>query len=117
MSETVHAPVEPPTVTSPVVDMSPNRSRTSTRIYRVAAGVGIAVGGVIIAGAIFMFGLFIGSQSSLGWDNLGYADVDYESDWHMGMFDDGDMAFWGEQNEPVDAEPSSPTNTQPTPAR
>ena len=117
MSETVHAPVEPPTVTSPVVDLSPTRSRASTRIYRVAAGVGIAVGGVIIAGAIFTFGLLIGSQSNMGWEDPGYTGSGYESDWDMGMLGDDDAAFWGEWNEPVDNKPGSPTNTQPAPAR
>ncbi|MGU3650856.1 hypothetical protein [Mycolicibacterium sp. A43C] len=97
--------------------MPPTQPKSSTRIYRVAAGVGIAVGGVIIAGAIFLFGLLIGSQSSTGWDDRGYADIGYESDWHMGMFDGDDAEFWGEWNEPGDAEPSSPTTTQPAPTR
>lgn len=36
------------------------------RIYRIAAGVWIVVGGVIITGAVFAFGLLIGSLSSEG---------------------------------------------------
>ncbi|WBP96508.1 hypothetical protein O6072_08955 [Mycolicibacterium neoaurum] len=117
MSESLQAPAETHANTSPVATAAPARSRASTRIYRVAAGVGIAVGGVIIAGAIFMFGLLIGSQSSTGWDDPGYTGIGYEADWHMGMFDGDDAAFWGEWNEPGDAEPSSPNNTQPAPAR
>ncbi|MGN7779566.1 hypothetical protein ACTJJE_08620 [Mycolicibacterium sp. 22603] len=123
MSETVQAPAETPVVTSPVTSAPPTRSKSSTRIYRVAAGVGIAVGAVIIGGAIFLFGLLIGSQSSMGWEDPGYVGSGYEADWDtgmdMGMFGEDDAAFWGEWTGPddSDAEPSSPTNTQPTPTR
>jgi hypothetical protein len=52
-------------------DIRAPHSGASTRIHRVAAGVGIIVGGVVIAGAIFLFGLLIGSQWSAGWDQGG----------------------------------------------
>lgn len=133
MSETVQAPAETPVVTSPVTgpvagpiaNVPPTQSKSSTRIYRVAAGVGIAVGAVIIGGAIFLFGLLIGSQSSMGWEDPGYVGSGYEADWDTGMdmdmdmFGEDDAAFWSEWTGPDDSdtEPSSPTNTQPTPTR
>lgn len=50
----------------------------SPRVFRIAAGVGIAVGGVIITAAIFLFGLLIGSQQRMYVSGDGY-DRGYEA--------------------------------------
>jgi len=50
----------------------------SSRVFRIAAGVGIAVGGVIITAAIFLFGLLIGSQQRMYVSGDGY-DGGYEA--------------------------------------
>lgn len=118
MSETAQTPTQTPVATTTVGDLSPTRPQPSTRIYRIAAGVGIAVGAVIIGGAIFMFGMLIGSQSSADW---GYAhDGGYgSSDWDTGMFGPDEMAFEGDWPGPGDdgSAPASPTAVPPVSAR
>lgn len=119
MSETVQMPPQTPTPTSPVGGLSPARAQPSTRIYRIAAGVGIAVGCVIISGAIFMFGMLIGSQSSADWSD-GYDGGYGSSDWDPGMFGPDEMSFEGEwlgPDEDSGSEPASPTTAPTTSAR
>lgn len=121
MSEDVQTTPQSPTTTTTVGDLSPARPQPSTRIYRIAAGVGIAVGAVIIGGAIFMFGMLIGSQSSADWSDGhgGYGS----SDWDPSMFGPDDMAFEGEWLGPGDdgdrggSEPASPSTAPPVSAR
>lgn len=69
---------------------------SSPRIYRIAAGVGIAVGGVFITAAIFLFGLLIGSQQGMYVSDGGY-DSGYQAGWDMGAGDpddDDDRDAW-----------------------
>jgi hypothetical protein len=100
-------------------DIRAPHSGASTRIHRVATGVGIVVGGVVIAGAIFLFGLLIGSQWSAGWDQGGggggWSDEWYESpedgDWDAWSFDDygfGEPGAEGSAEQPTTA-PTSPS--------
>lgn len=119
MSETEQTPPQIPTATSPVGDLSPARPQPSTRIYRIAAGVGIAVGAVIISGAIFIFGMLIGSQFSADWSD-GYDSGYGQSDWETSVFGPDEMAFEGEWFGPGDdggSGPASPTTAPPVSAR
>lgn len=50
----------------------PTLTGSSPRVYRIAAGVGIAVGGVFITAAIFLFGLLIGGQQGTYVSDGGY---------------------------------------------
>lgn len=90
MSETQQASAQTPIVAAPSAPPTTPRSAPSTRIYRIAAGMGIAVGGVVIAGAIFALGLLVGSHSGMDPDDGGY-----EADWDMGSFDHGGDEAWG----------------------
>ncbi|MCV7357629.1 hypothetical protein [Mycolicibacterium fluoranthenivorans] len=90
------------------------------RIYRIAAGVWIVVGGVIITGAVFAFGLLIGSLSSEGGDAPGYwtdADAGHsdssqydEEGWY------GDDQDWGNSSFGPGGElPTAPGASQTNP--
>lgn len=119
MSETVQTTAQTPMTTTAVGEVSPARPQPSTRIYRIAAGVGIAVGAVIIGGAIFVFGMLIGSQSSADWSG-GYDGDHGSSDWGPSMFGPDDMAFEGEWLGPGDdagSEPASPSTVPPVSTR
>lgn len=77
--------------------------------------MGIAVGAVIIGGAIFMFCMLIGSQSSADWsdgDDGGYGS----SDWDASMFAPDDMGFEFEWLGPSDDGGSEPASLGTVPA-
>jgi hypothetical protein len=121
MSETMETPTETSISRAQGGNLPTAQSGPSTRIYRIAAGVGIAVGCVIITGAIFVFGLLIGSQWGSGWSDGGY-DGSSEADWDMSAFDPDDDGAWGTWTFPDDGgtaadEPVAPTTSPPVPGR
>lgn len=91
------------------------RAESSQRIYRIAAGVGIAVGGVVIASAIFALGYLIGGQSSDCWGS----DAAYDGPgWHDGPYGSGPEPGWGPSpfgtGAPSTGSPGSPPAGAPT---
>lgn len=101
--------------------MPTTQSGSSTRIYRVAAGVGIAVGCVIITGAIFVFGMLVGSQWGAGWSGGGYV-TGSEAHWDMSAFDPDNDGAWGTWTFPdvggtAGDEAVQPTASPPVPGR
>lgn len=93
---------------------------SSPRIYRIAAGVGIAVGGVFITAAIFLFGLLIGSQQGMYVGDGGY-DGGYEAGWDMGAGDPDDDEGWDDtppaSSGPASGGPVQPPTATPAPQR
>lgn len=85
--------------------------------------MGIAVSGVIITGAVFLFGLLIGSQSG-SWSDGGYG-AGYGSDEGIGWYDFGDDHAWDTGPFPddpsaaggTDGQPGPPTASSPVPRR
>ncbi len=99
----------------------PTLSASSPRVYRIAAGVGIAVGAVFITAAIFLFGLLIGSQRGMYVSDGGY-DGGYEADWDMSAGDPADSGEWDAWGAPDDtgtarAGSVRPPTTPPAPQR
>ncbi len=92
----------------------PTQPGSSPRVYRIAAGVGIAVGGVFITAAIFLFGLLIGSQQGMYVGDGGY-DGGYEAGWDMSAGDPDEDGEWGQWTRPDDSGTVG-GSVQPTPA-
>lgn len=117
MSETTHTTESPITRISDAAVPTPSGS---PRIYRIAAGVGIAVGGVFITAAIFVFGFLIGSQQGMYMSDGEY-DGGYEAGWDMGpgdLDDDGAWGTWTPPNEGGTIGGSvQPTTAPPVPQR
>lgn len=90
------------------------RAESSHKIYRIAAGVGIAVGGVIIASAIFALGYLVGSQSPDCW---GPDAADDAPSWNDEWYDP--EPGWGPPPPGPDAHhsasPGSPPASAPPP--
>lgn len=85
--------------------------------------MGIAVGGVIITGAVFLFGLLIGSQWGSGSDGgyeagagvdegMSWYDVGDDPAWDTGPFPDGPSTVGG-----AAGQPGPPTASPPVPGR
>jgi hypothetical protein len=118
MSETTQ-----PTTESPITRIQdgvvPTTAR-SPRVYRIAAGMGIAVGGVFITAVIFVFGFLIGSQQDT-YVSDGEYDGGYEAGWDMDpgdLDDDGGWGVWTPPNEGGTVGGSvQPTTAPPAPHR
>lgn len=91
-------------------------AESSHRIYRIAAGMGIAVGGVVIASTIFALGYLVGSQPANGWDNGMYSTDSDDMGWCDGWY--GGDPDWDPSSPGPDRQnrsaPSSPPASAPT---